>query len=145
MKTITLFIFTLLLTLQITAQNSKREKIKALKVSFLSEKLNLTEKEAQVFWPIYNSYQNNIHKLRSGGIRAIKKEIKDNYQSLTEENANNLLNKLNAFEENIYKERVNLRLKLKEVLPAKKILRLKTAEEGFNRKILSQYKKQKRH
>ena len=146
MKTLPLFILTLLLALQITAQNgNKREKIKALKVSYISEKLNLSETEAQAFWPVYNTYENNLHELRSQGIRQLKKEVRENYQTLTESRANELLNKLSTFEDQVYKERVTLRNKLKKVLPAKKILRLKTAEEGFNRKILSQYKKQKRH
>ena len=145
MKTLPLFILTLLLALQITAQNgNKREKIKALKVSYISEKLNLSETEAQAFWPIYNTYENNLYELRSQGVRQLKKEVRENYQTLTENRANELLNKLSTFEDRVYKERVTLRNKLKKVLPAKKILRLKTAEEGFNRKILSQYRKQKK-
>ena len=145
MKTLPLFILTLLLALQITAQNgNKREKIKALKVSYISEKLNLSETEAQAFWPIYNTYENNLYELRSQGVRQLKKEVRENYQTLTESRANELLNKLSTFEDRVYKERVTLRNKLKKVLPAKKILRLKTAEEGFNRKILSQYRKQKK-
>ncbi len=145
MKTLPLFILTLLLALQITAQNgNKREKIKALKVSYISEKLNLSETEAQAFWPVYNTYENNLYELRSQGVRQLKKEVRENYQTLTESRANELLNKLSTFEDRVYKERVTLRNKLKKVLPAKKILRLKTAEEGFNRKILSQYRKQKK-
>lgn len=145
MKTLPLFILTLLLALQISAQNgNKREKIKALKVSYISEKLNLSEAEAQAFWPIYNTYENNLYKLRSQGGRQLKKEVKDSYQTLTESRANELLDKLSKFEDRVYKERVTLRNKLIKALPAKKILRLKIAEEGFNRKILSQYRKQKK-
>ena len=34
-----------------------REKIESEKVAFLTEKLDLSVKEAQVFWPTYNEYQ----------------------------------------------------------------------------------------
>ena len=56
MNKITLII-TLLLTMNVVAQSpEKRERIKALKVAFITEKLELTESEAQKFWPIYNTF-----------------------------------------------------------------------------------------
>ena len=36
------------------------EKNKITQVAFISEKLNLSEEEAQRFWPIYNQYQNEL-------------------------------------------------------------------------------------
>lgn len=50
-----------------TAQNTnsqKSEKIKALKIAFLTQKLQLTSAEAQKFWPVYNQYQNEVRKIR---------------------------------------------------------------------------------
>ena len=35
-----------------------RERVRAEKVAFLTEQIDLTESEAQVFWPIYNQLQN---------------------------------------------------------------------------------------
>ncbi len=40
------------------------DKIKALKIAFITEKLNLSEKEAQQFWPIYNSYHEDMSNLK---------------------------------------------------------------------------------
>ncbi|MEO8822860.1 MAG: hypothetical protein ABI366_04735 [Ginsengibacter sp.] len=42
-----------------------REKIRALKVAFISQKLNLTPAEAEKFWPVYNQYENEIIQLRA--------------------------------------------------------------------------------
>ena len=36
------------------ADNGWRERVRAEKVAFLTEEIDLTESEAQVFWPIYN-------------------------------------------------------------------------------------------
>jgi len=33
-----------------------REKIKARKIAFITDKVGLTSKEAETFWPIYNEY-----------------------------------------------------------------------------------------
>lgn len=45
--------------------NSQRsEKIKALKIAFITQKLQLTSAEAEKFWPVYNQYDNEIRQLR---------------------------------------------------------------------------------
>lgn len=47
------------------AQGNRDEKIEALKIAFITEKLQLTPSEAQQFWPVYNSYQKEIQNLRA--------------------------------------------------------------------------------
>src|SRR6185437_8323510 len=48
------------------AQNGQRaEKIQALKIAFITQKLQLTSTEAEKFWPVYNQYENEIKSLRS--------------------------------------------------------------------------------
>lgn len=42
-----------------------REKIQALKVAFISQKLHLTPAEAEKFWPVYNQYDGEIMQLRA--------------------------------------------------------------------------------
>jgi Skp family chaperone for outer membrane proteins len=52
----------------VMAQNAnaqRSEKIKALKIAFITQKLQLTSAEAEKFWPVYNQYENEIHQLRS--------------------------------------------------------------------------------
>lgn len=39
-------------------------RIQALKIAFLTKKLNLSPEEAQRFWPIYNKYEDEIRKAR---------------------------------------------------------------------------------
>ena len=46
------------------AQNG-REKIQALKVAFITQKLHLTPSEAEKFWPVYNQYDNEIMQVRA--------------------------------------------------------------------------------
>lgn len=145
MRIITIFIFSILISFSANAQhNKKRGKIKALKVSFITEKLNLSEKEAQEFWPIYNAYENKMHEFRYIGLRSLRKEIKENSESMSEDRANELLNKFIEIEDSTHKERTQLITKLKGVISAKKIIRLKATEEDFKRKILDQYKNHKR-
>ena len=49
------------------AQNGngqRQEKIQALKIAFITQKLQLTPQEAEKFWPVYNQYNNEIRTLR---------------------------------------------------------------------------------
>lgn len=50
------------------------QRLEALKIAYLTKKLDLTSEEAQRFWPVYNKYTDEIH--------GIRKEQKD--KNLTE-------------------------------------------------------------
>jgi hypothetical protein len=39
-------------------------RVEALKIAYLTKKLNLSTEEAQKFWPIYNKYSEEIRKVR---------------------------------------------------------------------------------
>ena len=39
-------------------------RIEALKIAYLTKKMNLSPEEAQKFWPIYNKYSDEIRKVR---------------------------------------------------------------------------------
>src|SRR5882757_9173847 len=40
------------------------ERLEALKIAYLTKKLDLTTEEAQRFWPVYNKYTDEIHGIR---------------------------------------------------------------------------------
>ena len=63
------YIFTLLFFIgsfqQVTrAQQRDGERLEALKVAYLTKKLNLNTEEAQKFWPVYNEYMADLKKVR---------------------------------------------------------------------------------
>lgn len=138
MKKAFLILLVILCSWSTFSQNSeKREKIKALKVAFITERLEMTETEAQKFWPIYNAYETEKDKQRKLGYEKRKQISED----MTETQAKAMLKDFISFE----RERENLRANyvesLLKVMPAKKIIQLKLAEDEFNRKMLHEYKK----
>ncbi|MDO7137674.1 MULTISPECIES: Spy/CpxP family protein refolding chaperone [Algibacter] len=144
MKTYISTLFVLLFTVSVFAQHKDRERIQALKVSFITEKLDLTAKEAQAFWPIYNAYDEKSRKCKYEDMRGIRKEIKENAATLTDAKAEELLNKFVQAENTLHQERVNLIVNLKKIISPKKIILLKATEDDFNRKLFDEYKKRKR-
>ena len=56
------------------ADETRAERIQALKIAFITQKLQLTSSEAEKFWPIYNQYENEIHSLPKGADVIVNEE-----------------------------------------------------------------------
>lgn len=124
---------------------SRHDKIKALKVSFITEKLDLTSKEAQQFWPVYNAYEEKTLQIKHNELRKIRRDVKENLSTLSNAEAKDLLDKLVAAENKLHNENINLISKLRPIIPAKKIILLKAAEEDFKRKLIDEFKKRRQN
>jgi hypothetical protein len=123
----------------------KKEKVKALKVAFITDELNLTTEEAQRFWPIYNAFDDKQAELRHEKMKAILDRFEPgNVEKLSEKDASSLLIQMEIIEENLFALRKKFIRDLQGVLPAKKIIRLKKAEDEFNRKLLRQMRDNRR-
>jgi hypothetical protein len=55
------------------AQNGER--LEALKIAYITKRLDLSPEEAQKFWPIYNQYAEELKQARKEAIRNNKSEI----------------------------------------------------------------------
>ncbi|ULC58880.1 sensor of ECF-type sigma factor [Flaviramulus sp. BrNp1-15] len=138
------FIIPLLLLISInTFSQSKKDRIKALKVAFLTERLELTQEEAQQFWPVYNAYDDITREIKHEELKNIRREIKDNIATLSDERSSELLSKIASAQERLHDEEVKLNSKLKKIISPKKIIQLKVAEEDFKHKLFEQWKKMK--
>lgn len=80
MKKYLLSFFTIFTFFFAYAQNGQRsEKIQALKIAFITQKLGLTSAEAEKFWPVYNEYEGEINNLRLSNRTG---DVLDNEQKL---------------------------------------------------------------
>jgi hypothetical protein len=73
MKRILLYCFFAFSFLIGFAQDGHR--IEALKIAYITKRLDLSPEEAQKFWPIYNLYAEELKKARQDAIRNNKTEI----------------------------------------------------------------------
>jgi hypothetical protein len=64
------FVFTFLIGV---AQNGSR--LEALKIAYITKKLDLSPEEAQKFWPIYNQYSAELKQARQTATRNNSSEI----------------------------------------------------------------------
>lgn len=138
-----IIIIALLITSLSFSQQSKRERIEALKVTYITDKLNLTEKEAQQFWPIYNAYDQVTDKIKYQELKKIRREVRENSATLSNDRANELLNQIIAAQNKLHEEEIKLNTKLKKILSPKKIILLKIAEEDFKKRLFEEWKKRR--
>ena len=133
----------LVATLSLSSQEKQDwEKIKSLKVAFITERLDLTSKEAQSFWPIYNEHQTK----KEGFFRVerfeIGSEIK-NLDTLSEAQASELLMRMQKLEEEKQKAEKSYIEKISKTISAKKTILLMRSEEDFKRQLIKQYRQKR--
>ncbi len=144
-KNILLILMLSAMTIPVCAQKGRHDRIKALKIAFITERLSLTSKEAEKFWPIYNAYDANTHQLRNVEMRKIKSRLKQQEtEAITEDEAQEMLDKISNIESRLFKERKKLITDLRKVISAKKIILLKKAEDDFNRELISRLRDRKK-
>jgi hypothetical protein len=114
------------------AQPDKPDKVQALKVSFITDKLNLSPQEAQGFWPLYNEYTDKIRL----GRKIFRKQYGPVKEFKSDKEAEDYLSaelKLKQNEVDLQKEYYE---KFKKVLGARKTALLHKAEEEFKKVVL---------
>lgn len=123
------------------SMKEKKEQIKALKVAFFTTELDLTTNEAEKFWPIYNTFDDKQFELRHQKMRTYMRRMNDgSLDKITEKEANTFLAQIEDTEEELFLLRKKFMQNVRTILPAVKIVKLKKAEEDFNRKLLQQYR-----
>ncbi|HET8855574.1 MAG TPA: hypothetical protein VFM60_06595 [Salinimicrobium sp.] len=112
-----------------------REKIEALKTAYITEGLDLSPEEAQIFWPIYNEYTEKRRDLYRKEYADIEK-----LECISEDEANSMLEEYVSLERKDYLLKKNFYQDLRKLFSAKEIIKLKKVEDDFNRKMIKEYR-----
>ena len=122
----------------------KKEQIKALKVAFITNELALTSDEATKFWPLFNAFEEKQQEIKKQKLKGYLKRVDDgSFDNLSEKEATTMLAQMESTEDELYQLKKKFISNLKGVISPIKILKLKKAEENFNRKLLQQYSDRK--
>lgn len=136
-----ILIFLVLSSGILSAQDSRHDKIKALKVALITEALDLSSADAEKFWPVYNAYDEKMDALRNNERKEIHKAFKEDLAKMSEKDANALIDKVQAYKTKELEYRNELIKGLRKVISANKIIQLSKAEEEFKRQLLERFKK----
>jgi hypothetical protein len=123
----------------IAQDRGSNERVEALRVAFITDKLQLTPEEAQKFWPIYNEYLKKEKELR----KEYRPERGAHKEELSAADAEKML------QESFEKEAKALELKkeyynrLKTAVPVQKVARLSHVERSFKQHLLRNMQERK--
>lgn len=121
-----------------------KDRIKALKVAFITEKLQLSPEEAQKFWPLYNAYDESAYELKHVALQNLKNNFKTGAANPPSENdARKMLDEMEAIEAKLFEQRKKFTSDLRKILPARKIILLKTVEDDFNQQLLERLRERR--
>lgn len=119
----------------------KGRKMEAMKISFLTQKLDLSVDEAKVFWPIYNDFNKEKDALWDGyreKMISFKKTTEIDELSDTEIQAM-ILTDFEFKQKDLNIER-KYYSRLKSNLPIKTVGKFYRAQEAFKRELLNHYR-----
>jgi hypothetical protein len=115
-------------------QNEKmRDKVKAARAAFITERLELSPDEAEKFWPVYREYSDKRQSLRHLLMDARKS--KKNGSELLELDLKLRQQELDL--EKHYSER------FLKTISAEKVIKLREAEDDFKKLVLRQIQKRR--
>ena len=121
----------LVLSTSVFAQNrqERHEQIEAIKVAFITNKLDLSSEEAQQFWPVYNNYQKELMEL-------MKKRKEDRQKENIDPNER--INADLAYESKMLELKKKYKKLFLKAIPPEKLIRLYQAEREFREHLIKQ-------
>jgi hypothetical protein len=135
-----IFLALIALVAKVIAQedNQRNDNVEAMKIGFITQKLNLTSTEAKLFWPVFNDFTSEQKK--------IKAKMKENMLTFkakntpTDQDAGKFISEqllLKQSELDLTKKYVT---EFKKVLPEVKVALLLTLEQEFKQQLLQKLK-----
>lgn len=111
-------------------------KVEALRVAFISKRLDLTSAEAEKFWPVYNEYTDKMQAIKKNLRQAYKRRV----EPLSDKDADELYKldqQSHQAEADVYRQYSE---KLKAIIGVKKMIVLRVAEEEFRKELIKTIK-----
>jgi hypothetical protein len=111
---------------------SVHEKLKADKKAIVTKYMTLTASEAKKFWPVYEEYQKDLHKINQRLLHLLQSYAEDyRNKSLTDEKAQKLLDEWIAIDNDDAKRRASYVPRVMKALPPKKAARYLQIENEY--------------
>jgi hypothetical protein len=140
MKQLLHIAFFLLIGLQAFAQPGPpdRERIHAIKVGFITDRLDLTSKEAEGFWPVYNRYDDEFISLR---MQYRKKYMKNAKGDMNPADAHKFIDEDIEYREKMVELKKKYKDEFLKVISASKLAELYQAEADFKEMLIKRLEK----
>ncbi|MBX7109473.1 MAG: hypothetical protein K1X61_12555 [Chitinophagales bacterium] len=120
----------------------QRDEVEARRIGFITNEVQLSPEEAQVFWPVYNKYRDELEALRKDRANELM-SAKINFDSYTDEQVSKVIdNEFNSRQKELDIAR-KYNTEFKKILPVKKVAKLYRAEQLFKISLLKDMRQDK--
>lgn len=116
-----------------------RAKFEAQKISYITQQLEISPEEAQVFWPLYNELKKKKDAL-NGKHRKLFRSLRNDTDSLTSNELSKISDELAELKVTKAKLELEYHYKFKKVISPQQLVRLYQAEKHFQNMLLRQLK-----
>ncbi|MDN3690270.1 Spy/CpxP family protein refolding chaperone [Cyclobacterium jeungdonense] len=116
-----------------------REKLDAARVAFITNRLSLTPDQAELFWPLFNEYQESREELMRD-LRGISKKGEE--ESISNAEASQLIEQRFSLQQELLNQEKEFMEKVSEALTPVQALQLNETNRDFTRHI---YRMQRRN
>lgn len=123
-------------------RKEKREKIEQLKIAYITKKLNLTTKEAEKFWPVYNTMQSEIKTIKKDR-RTSMKELNDLDSTASDAEVKVIFEKIQSYDQKALDSKKAHLNSIAEIIGYRRVHALLEAERGFKKELLRELKERK--
>ncbi len=106
------------------------QRVEAIKIAFITEKLQLTPRESQEFWPIYNEYQDEQKKIRKSY------RFSDSFSTMTDKQAEQMLNDHLEMEQRLLDVKRDYVKRMRSAIPVRKVAMLGRVENEFRKELV---------
>ncbi|NOR87031.1 MAG: hypothetical protein GQ527_05430 [Bacteroidales bacterium] len=133
MKRVILPLIFIFIGLNVFAQSTNdyievvRSVLKTEKKAIIAETMAFTDKEAEVFWPLYNEFNEKAYVIQSKRIALIK-DFADNYETMSDLKADELWTNYLKYQQEIQNLNKQYFKKFKKFMPASKVVKYFQAE-----------------
>lgn len=118
---------------------SRKDKIESLRIAYITKELSLSTNEAQLFWPVYNQFQEELKIIRKNRKLDIM-EAKINFDSMTDVEIAKMIDGDFQFQQLELDLRKKYVEEYKKVLPVRKVAKLLRAEHTFKIELLREFR-----
>jgi len=129
------------------SNKQKKERIEAMKIAYITKKLDLGSDEAKIFWPVYNSYEQEQKELRQTK-KNMDKEAKEkrkaggaSIEKINEKELDSYMDMVFEIKDKENQLNRKYHIEFKKVLPPYKVMLLYKSKRDFKKEILRMIKK----
>ncbi len=116
-------------------QEERMERLESAKIAFLTQRIDLSSREAEKFWPVYNQYQNEL--------KALMQQRKSDMQKQNQLSANDQIDRQLDMESKVLELKKRYTREFGKVLSPEKIVSLFQAERDFKNELIRELRERK--